>query len=245
MSWEDGLEGLPWLVPDFRVDPATTALMIIDMQNRAVKPDQYEGLARILRDGYPTAGAYYLERLKTIVPNNKLLLKHFRQQGMRVVFATVGPTLDDGSDMISAFNKGYAEIASQSGMRAMFPVGSPEHRVIDELAPIKGELVINKTTSGAFNSSGIDITLSHLGIDTLIFTGVVTDACVMVTARDASDRGYKAVLVEDACAGMSKDMHDAAMRSFAIFAGLVRSTAEIIETTTPQLTYTPDATIAF
>ena len=230
MPWHTGLEKLPALVPDFELEPGKTALLIIDMQNRAVKPEQYEGLAQILLDGYPEAAAYYLDRLRTtVVPNNIRLLDHFRHRGMRVIFATVGPQLADGSDFISPFRIGYDEIRASSGIRSLFPVGSDEHRIIDELAPNENELVVNKTTSGAFNSTGIDVTLRHLGIDTLICTGLVTDACVMTTARDASDRGYKAVMVDDACAALEQQMHDAALRYFAVFAGVVKTTDQVLE----------------
>lgn len=229
-AWRSGLEKLPALVPDFELEPDKTALLIIDMQNRAVNPEQYEGLARILLDGYPEAAAYYLDRLRTtVVPNNVRLLEHFRRRGIRVIFATVGPHLADGSDFISPFQIGYDEIRARSGIRSLFPVGSDEHRIIDELAPAENELVINKTTSGAFNSTGIDVTLRHLGIDTLVCTGLVTDACVMTTACDASDRGYKAVMVDDACAALEEQMHDAALRCFAVFAGVVKTTDEALE----------------
>lgn len=236
MAWDAELEHLPRLVPDFDLEPRRTALVIVDMQNRAVKPDLYEGLARILQEFYPAAAGYYLDRLQTAVPNNVRLLQCFRRAGMRTVFFTVGPSLPDGSDMISPFRLGYDEIARNSGIRSLFPVGSPEHRIIDELEPLQDELVVNKTTSGGFNSTAIDLTLRHLGIDTLVMTGVVTDACVTTTARDASDRGYKVVVVDDACAALEPSMHEAALRSHAVFAGTVKRTAEVIDLLPP----TPD-----
>jgi nicotinamidase-related amidase len=244
VAWDTGLDKLPTLVPDFELVPGRTALLIVDMQNRAVKPDRYEGLARILRDGYPEAAAYYLGRLETVVPNNVRLLEHFRDRGMRVIFATVGPQLPDGSDFISPFRIGYDEIRARSGIRSLFPVGSPEHRIIDELAPREDELVVNKTTSGAFNSTGIDVTLRHLGIDTLVCTGLVTDACVMTTGRDASDRGYKVVLVDDACAAIEERMHEAALRYFAVFAGVVRNTADVIAATAAVAAQGPPRTLS-
>jgi nicotinamidase-related amidase len=228
VSWETSIRDLPRLASDFELEPARTALVIVDMQNRAVKADDHEGLARILREDFPSAGAYYLDRLKTVVPNNALLLAAFRTQRLRVVFLTVGPWLEDGRDFVSSFAKGYDEIEGRSGKRSLFPVGSREHRVIDELEPRQGELVINKTSSSPFTTTGIDLSLRQLEIDTVVCTGVVTDACVATTARDASDHGYKVVMVDDACAAIEPEMHHAALRSHAVWAGVVRSTADVI-----------------
>jgi biuret amidohydrolase len=228
VSWDAPIQDLPRLSSGVELDPESTALLIVDMQNRAVKADEFEGLARILREDFPSAGAYYLERLKTVVPNNNLLLTTFREHGLRVVFLTVGPWLADGSDLVSSFAKGYDEIEDRSGKRSLFPVGSPEHRVIDELEPRPGELVINKTSSSGFTTTSIDRSMRQLKIDTLVCSGVVTDACVATTARDASDRGYKVVMVDDACAAIEPEMHDAALRSHAVWAGVVMSTADVI-----------------
>jgi nicotinamidase-related amidase len=228
MRWDAAIQDLPRLSAAVELDPTRTALVIVDMQNRAVKPDDSEGLARILREDFPSAGAYYLDRLRTVVPNNELLLTAFRDHGLRVVFLTVGPWLEDGSDLVSSFAKGYDEIEGLSGKRSLFPVGTREHRVIDELEPRSGELVINKTSSSPFTTTSIDLSLRQLGIDTLVCTGVVTDACVATTARDASDHGYKVAIVEDACAAIEPDMHDAALRSHAVWAGVVKSTADIV-----------------
>ncbi len=87
---------------------------------------------------------------------------------------------------------------------------------------------MNKTSSGAFNSTSIERTLLNIGIDGLVITGVVTHACVETTARDAADRGFKCILVDDACATFSQDVHDATMKAFAIHYGRVATTDEVL-----------------
>ena len=79
------------------------------------------------------------------------------------------------------------------------------------LAPRGDELVINKTTYGAFVSTGLENTLRNLAIDTLVIGGVVTNVCVETTARDACDRGFDVLLIEDACAAFSPEAHAATM----------------------------------
>lgn len=227
-TWRAGAERYPRLVPDYHLDPTRTALVIIDVQNRTVKPE-YRGIAALLEQKYPEVSSYYLERAwNVVVPNNLRLLEFFRAHGLRVVFTTVGPVLPDGRDWVSPLREGFDAMERETGVRAMHPVGTPGHALIDELRPRSGELVIHKTTSSAFTSTGIDLTLRTLGIDTLICSGLVTNACVEMTARDAADRGYKVVMVDDACLTFDRELHDACLRAFAIFLGNVRSTAEVL-----------------
>src|SRR6266540_214689 len=111
------------------------------------------------------------------------------------------------------------------------PVGSPDHAILPEIAPQPGELVIDKNTSGAFNGSAIDFYLQGLGLHTLVICGVSTSACVDNTARDAADRGYNVIVVEDACAGSagSEAAHEATLRTFGRYFGAVKTTAQLVE----------------
>ena len=79
-------------------------------------------------------------------------------------------------------------------------VGSFEHEIVDELAPLPGELVLDKNASSPFNGTGIDQLLRNLGVETLVLVGVATDMCVETTGRDAADRGYNVIVAEDATA---------------------------------------------
>jgi len=111
----------------------------------------------------------------------------------------------------------------------LYHKGTFEHSILEELKPQPGELVINKVTRGAFNSTGLDLRLRNMEIDGLVIAGVVTNACVNVTALDAADRGFKTILVDDACGGLDQSSHDAVMKTFAGLFGKVWDTSEIIE----------------
>jgi biuret amidohydrolase len=78
-----------------------------------------------------------------------------------------------------------------------------------------------------------------MGIDGLIIAGVVTNVCVETTARDAADRGYKCILVDDACAAQSQEFHDSTLRTFAMVFGKVRTTSEVIGILQDQLKTRP------
>lgn len=237
-TWKTGLDRYPLLVPQYQLSPRSTALVIIDIQNRALKPE-FAGLARLLQQTHPHIAEYLIARgQQLVVPNTARLLEFFRRHGLRVIFTTVGPALADGSDWISPIRHGYGDMQRATGVRSLHPVGTPAHAVIDELKPGADELVINKTTSSAFHSTGIDLTLRTLGIDTLVCTGLVTNACVELTARDAGDRGFKVVIVDDACVAMDQAMHDACLRAFRVFLGNVRTTDEVLHELAVGLTPT-------
>ena len=91
-----------------------------------------------------------------------------------------------------------------------------------------GEPVLNKTTMSAFHSSGFERLLRAWGVELLLFTGISTNSCVQGTARDAADRGFSCVLVEDACGAASQALHDAACTNFARLLGRVASTTEVL-----------------
>jgi nicotinamidase-related amidase len=110
----------------------------------------------------------------------------------------------------------------------LYNQGTFEHQILEELAPLEDELVINKTSRGAFNSTAIERTLINLGIDALVVCGVSTSSCVETTARDAADRGFRTVIVEDATAELDEASHEATLRQFAHRWGRVWTTEETL-----------------
>ena len=77
-------------------------------------------------------------------------------------------------------------------------------------------------------STMLDQTLRNMGVESLIVSGVTTDVCVETTARDAADRGFQVIIVEDACTAFSEDLHRAALQAFSLAFGRVRKTQEVV-----------------
>jgi nicotinamidase-related amidase len=98
-----------------------------------------------------------------------------------------------------------------------------------EVAPREGELVINKLTKGAFNSSNLDVFLRNFAVRHVVVVGVATNACVALTAQDAADRGYGVIIVDDACASNSQVLHEATLANFYHLYGRVQETSEVID----------------
>lgn len=225
MNWRDRLAGLPSFAPvDFDIEPGKTGLVIIDMQYLDAHPEY--GLGKSLKVNQPDVWKYYCGRLEdAVVPNTKRLLETFRHLGLRIIHVTIGPVLPDGADLLPLRRpKGSAALKS-----LLHSQGTFEHGILQELAPRKDELVINKTSRSVFNSTAIERVLLNLGLDTLVFAGVTTSSCVDTSARDAADRGFKCVIVEDATAELDQFSYEATLLQFAVRWGRVFTTDELFK----------------
>jgi biuret amidohydrolase len=217
---------MPW--PDFEVDWTRAALIAIDLQNYGCNSEA--GLMPMLSARYPAIASYYVPRvLETAVPNALRLLEGFRAARRPVVFTRHGPLLADGSDLIARRRRRDLESLARNGTPALWSRGTFEHALISSLAPATGELVIDKNTSSAFNSTGIEWLLRNLEVETLVLTGVATDMCVETTARDAADRGFNVIVVEDATATFFEHHHRAALSGFARVFGQVWDSARVLD----------------
>lgn len=176
-----------------------TALLFVDMQKLFCLP----GLDPL----HPEMDAdhYYFRRLKeTVIPNQSRVLSAARAKNLQIVHTVTEALTDDCRD-VSLDHK-------LSGI--LVPKDHPLALPIDELTPIKNEIVLCKTSSGVFNSTNIDYVLRNIGIRYLIVAGVVTDQCVDMAVRDAADRGYLVSLPEDACATYSQARHESALKAY-------------------------------
>ena len=216
---------MPW--PSFEVDWKKSALIVIDMQNYGCNPDA--GVAQTLSLRYPEIAGYYVPRLMdTVIPTAKRLLTAFRRAGRRVLYTRHGPLLPDGSDMILRRRRRDTDSVTTTNTPTLWSKGSFEHEVIAALKPAEGELVVDKNTSSAFNSTGIEWMLRNMGVETLVVAGMATDMCVETTARDAADRGFNVIIAEDAAATFFEHHHRAALSGFARVFGQVWNSADVI-----------------
>ena len=216
---------MPW--PSFEVDWRKSALIVIDMQNYGCNPDA--GVAQMLSLRYPEIAGYYVPRLTGIaIPNAKKLLTAFRRAGRQVLFTRHGPLMPDGRDMIARRRRRDTDSVTTTNTPTLWSKGSFEHEIIEPLKPEANEMVIDKNTSSAFNSTGIEWMLRNMGIETLVVAGMATDMCVETTSRDAADRGFNVIIAEDASATFFPEHHRAALSGFARVFGQVWSSGDVI-----------------
>ena len=206
----------------------TTALVIIDVQYRDAHPDHGVGLA--MQKIIPGSMDYFFERVEsTLLPSIRRLLDYFRANKLPVIHVLLGSDYRDLRDCPPRFREWVAKLEQDSGVRDIFWSGGRGYEVREEIVPVEGETIVRKLTMGAFNSGNIDTVLRSMGLTSLVVTGVSTNACVETTARDAADRGYATVIVDEAAADYDQAAHDATLRAFHFNLGrVVRSSSDLI-----------------
>lgn len=222
-DWRERLAEWPLPFPQFSLDLERAALLIVDMQYGSVDPDV--GVGPYLRERHPALAEYYYGRVQDmVIPNIARLLQFFRSTGRPVIYLTIGFALPDRSDGLGLLRQIDDDLNARMARGPLVRLGSRANSVVIEIAPREGELVINKTSMGAFNSTALDQVLRNLGVTTLIVTGVSTECCVATTARDAGDRGYHVLLVEDAGTAVTPYLQESSLVAFAAMFGRVETT---------------------
>ena len=179
---------------EFKIDPAATALLVVDMQR------DFVGEVSAFDGG---------ELLRVAIPNVRALTAAARAARLTVIHTRAGYGADLGDVTPVKAAAGYVGKDGPNG-----PVlirGSYGHDFIDECAPRKTEPVIDKAAFSAFFQTDLDQHLQARSVTSLILAGVTTECCVHSTLRDAVDRGFHCVTIEDACAAMQPELHDAAL----------------------------------
>jgi len=176
--------------------PRETALVIVDMQYSDAHRDYGIG-AKAKRNGTEAQFTYYFDRLDSlVVPNIARMQEFCRSAGIEVIFLRIASLLRDGRDMNSMQKRSGTLVAS---------VGSKETEILEEIAPLDDELIINKGSSGVFNGTAFDQILHNMGITNLIFCGVGTNYCVETSVRDAGDRNFNVIMLSDGCAARTAE----------------------------------------
>ncbi|MCL5743711.1 MAG: cysteine hydrolase [Acidobacteria bacterium] len=213
---------------EFPTDPSTTGLVVIDMQNYCVDPrgDLAHSLLRTNRAAFEGLS----QRLARVTANVERLVSAFRAQAKRVVFTRNAVLLPDRADLIPRRRKReQIAMSATKGQSGHLPLlGSSGHEIIPSLRPVAGELVLDKNTASAFNSTAIELLLRNLKLQTLIMAGLMSDFCVLLTALDAADRGFNVIIANDACTTIDPGSHEAAMLLFRRGYGYVLETQEIV-----------------
>jgi nicotinamidase-related amidase len=172
----------------FNFDLASSALLIIDMQRDFVEPG-----------GFGASLGNDVTRLQAIIPTCVAVLAAWRAAGGWVVHTREGhpPDLGDCPPAKRLRGNPTLRIGDVGPMGRVLVQGEPGHAIIPALAPIAGELVIDKPGKGAFYNTPLGAQLQARGVRSLVVMGVTTEVCVQTTMREANDRGYDALLVED------------------------------------------------
>ena len=197
---------------EFRFEPANTALVVIDMQRDFVLPG---GFGELLGND--------VSLLKPAIAPTRLVLEAFRSKHLTVLHTREGhrPDMSDCPPTKRARGKLKIGIGDRGPMGRVLIRGERGHDIIDELKPLPAEPVIDKPGKGAFFATDLDLILKNLGIRSLVVTGVTTEVCVQTSVREANDRGYECLVLEDCVASYFADFQRAALNMIKAQGGIV------------------------
>ena len=198
---------------DIRLDPASTALLVIDIQNTYLEvPGDAAEAAR---------WAPFRERMhESVIPGTARLIADARERGVEVVFARIACLTEDGRDRsLSQKKPGFNYL--------LLPKDRPDSQVVDALAPIGDEIVVLKTTDSALTGTNLRLVLRNLGIVDVVIAGIFTDQCVSSTVRSLADESFGVLVVEDCCAAATAALHERELEIINMIYCHVVSSAEL------------------
>ena len=196
---------------EFEFDPATTALMIIDMQRDFVDPG-----------GFGEALGNDVSLLRKAIAPTKQVLEATRRKGLLVIHTREGHRDDLSCLPLNKKLRGRLKtgIGDKGPMGRILVRGEYGHDIIDELKPAPGEPVVDKPGKGAFYATDLDAMLHNRRVRHLVVCGVTTEVCVHTTVREANDRGYDCLVLEDCVGSYFPEFQAAALKMIKAQGGI-------------------------
>lgn len=225
MSWKEDNRSFYYDGAPAPADPVLVkgkvVLLVIDVQNTYLeRPDPAtlsgEALARY------HAWTPFHERMNgTVIPNIRKLLESFRAKELDVLFARIACLRKDGRDRsLSQRKPGWNDL--------LLPKDEHASQIVPALAPVGEEITVTKTTDSALTGTNLRLVLANLGITHVVCAGIFTDQCVSSTVRSLADESFDVIVVEDACAAGSQELHDREIEIMNMIYASVMSTGELI-----------------
>lgn len=216
---------IPKLTGDYSIEVDKSALLVVDMQNFSINTEY--GWGQFLKENNLSIYSYFYDRLKEIViPNTNKLIAKFKSKNLNVIYITVG----------SYSQKDYNFLRSNLSNEAKEQIppiainGTIEHEISSKISLDKNDdIIINKISKSPFNSTGLDLLLKKMDLKYLFVTGVHTSSCVDLTARHAVDLGYHAIIIDDASATFTQELHESCLLSYEVFFDNVMLTNEVLK----------------
>ena len=195
----------------YTFDTSTTALLVIDMQRDFLEPGGFG----------ESLGNDVGELRRTIAPLSELMAA-WRAAGLPVIHTREGhlPDLSDCTPAKLSRGAPSMRIGDPGPKGRILIRGEYGHDIVDELAPVPGEPVIDKPGKGAFYATGLQELLTEWGVRSLVVAGVTTEVCVHTTVREANDRGYECLVLADCVGSYFPEFQEAGLAMIAAQGGI-------------------------
>lgn len=204
----------------YTFEPASTALIVIDMQRDFIEPG-----------GFGDTLGNDIALVAAIVPTVRKLMDVCRHYGVRVIHTREAHRTDLADCPPAKIQRGSPtlRIGDAGAMGRILIDGEPGNEIVPELAPLPGETVIVKPGKGAFYATALGDILRLQGITHLLFAGCTTEVCVQTTMREANDRGYDSLLIEDATESYFPEFKRSALEMIRAQGAIVGWTAPLVK----------------
>lgn len=179
---------------DIVINKGSSALLVIDIQNTYLEPDDDPNEA--------ARWVPFYDRMNNIViPKTVEMVQWARDNEIEVIFARIACLKEDGRDRsLSQKKPGFNYL--------LMPKNSEESQIVKELTPLQDEICITKTTDSALTGTNLRLVLHNMGIKTVMVAGIFTDQCVSSTVRSLADESFDVLVVEDCCAAATDEIHN-------------------------------------
>jgi len=196
----------------FRFELGRTALLCIDFQRDFVEPG-----------GFGESLGNDVSWLQVAIEPTRRVLDAFREHGAMVIHTREGhrPDLSDLYPAKRDRGNPSLRIGDDGPMGRLLVRGSAGHEIVPELAPVEGEVVLDKPGKDAFYATDLEAILRASGVTHLVVTGVTTEVCVQTTVRAANDRGFECLVLSDCTGSYFPEFHQSALAMFAAQGGIV------------------------
>ena len=213
------------LATQFNLRWPSVALLVIDMHAKDLVIEADSDVASVK----PEIAEYWNTRMaESVMPNLCRLIGRFRQHGAPIVYTRNGHLTSTGREMTHRLRVEGAATGERVPRSFQHPGQTPGHEIDSRIAPQAEDLIVDKLTSGAFTASILDHGLRNMAVKGLIITGILTDMCVLGTARTAAELGYDSLICEDACTTLTPRAHNEALLMHARVFGRVATTASVV-----------------
>lgn len=204
MDWKNAYRSLYYLdaeIPDIDLDPAHTALLVIDIQNTYIERPSRDAVPEGERHAWDLWTPFHTRMRDVVIPNTRRLLDAFRARGADVFHARIACLTPEGRDRsLSQRRPGFNNL--------LLPKDEHASQIVPAVAPVGSEVVVTKTTDSALTGTNLRLVMQNMAVRHVVVAGIFTDQCVASTVRSLADESFDVIVIDDACAAASQSLHE-------------------------------------